>query len=83
MPVAATFHFQDERGRSLSDITYIDNMVTVVDASQFIDRFTSTDFLHEAAQDVDPGDERSIVHLLVDQIEFANTIILNKINLVK
>lgn len=83
MPVAATFHFRDENGKSLSDITYIDNMLTVVDASQFIDQFSSTDYLNEAYVDVDPEDDRSIVHLLVDQIEFANTIVLNKIDLVK
>lgn len=83
MPVAATFHFRDENGKSLSDLTYIDNMLTVVDASQFLDQFSSNNYLNEAYMDIDPEDDRSIVHLLVDQIEFANTIVLNKIDLVK
>lgn len=83
MPVAATFHFRDENGISLSDLTYIDNMLTVVDASQFVDQFCSVNYLNETYLDVDPEDDRSIVHLLVDQIEFANTIVLNKVDLVK
>jgi G3E family GTPase len=80
MPVAATFSFRDDENKSLSDVAYIDTMVTVVDASSLINDYHSDDFLQHRGQALSEEDERSVVNLLVDQIEFANVIILNKVD---
>ncbi|WP_420466868.1 CobW family GTP-binding protein [Panacagrimonas sp.] len=80
MPVAATFAVRDEAGFSLSDITRLDSMVTVVDAVNLLRDFCSTDFLHDRQQSLGEDDERNVVDLLVDQIEFADTIVINKIS---
>ncbi|MAZ00076.1 MAG: 4-hydroxytetrahydrobiopterin dehydratase [Micavibrio sp.] len=82
LPVAATFDFRDENGKSLSDVARLDTMVTVVDAANLIKNYSSTDFLKDGDESLGEDDERSLVDLLVDQIEFANVIILNKIDLV-
>ncbi len=79
MPVAATFAVRDEQGFSLSDLTRINSMVTVVDAVNLLRDYSSTDFLHERGESLGEDDERNVVDLLVDQIEFADTIIVNKI----
>ena len=81
MPVAETFTFTDEHGRSLGDIARIDTMVTVVDGFHFLRDISSVDSLHDRKQAVGEEDERTIVDLLVDQIDFANVILLNKIDL--
>ncbi|XWX03119.1 GTP-binding protein [Aggregatilineales bacterium SYSU G02658] len=79
LPVAETFTFPlDEQGRSLSDLARLDTMVTVVDAANLIHEFNSLDTLADRDMAIDENDERSIVDLLVDQIEFANVIVLNK-----
>ena len=82
MPVAATFSFRDEDDRSLSDVANVDTMVTVVDASNFLHDFDSTQNLNDREMGVSEDDERTIVDLLTDQIEFANVIIINKCDLV-
>ena len=82
LPVATTFDFRDEDGNSLSDVSQLDTMVTVVDAANLIKNFSSTDFLKDHGESLGEEDERTLVDLLVDQIEFANVIILNKIDLV-
>ncbi|MDE2675943.1 MAG: zinc metallochaperone GTPase ZigA [Paracoccaceae bacterium] len=82
LPVAATFDFRDEDGNSLSDVSQLDTMVTVVDAANLIKNYSSTDFLKDQGESLGEEDERTLVDLLVDQIEFANVIILNKIDLV-
>lgn len=82
MPVAETFTFRDEEGNSLGDIAGIDTMVTVVDALNFLRDYSSTDNLQTRGTAVGEEDERTIVDLLVDQIEFANVILINKIDLV-
>ncbi|MDF1849749.1 MAG: zinc metallochaperone GTPase ZigA [Verrucomicrobiales bacterium] len=82
MPVAETFTFRDEDGNSLGDIAAIDTMVTVVDALNFLRDYESTDDLQARGTAVGEEDERTIVDLLVDQIEFANVILINKIDLV-
>lgn len=79
MPVAATFEFRDEAGHSLSDVARLDTMVTVVDAVNLLKDYGSTDFLQTRGLSLGEGDERTLVNLLVDQIEFADTIVLNKI----
>ncbi len=82
LPVAATFDFRDEFGKSLSDVARLDTMVTVVDTANLIKNYSSTDFLKDGEESLGEEDERTLVDLLVDQIEFANVIILNKVDLV-
>ncbi|WP_282171017.1 GTP-binding protein [Ruegeria atlantica] len=79
LPVAATFDFQDEAGVSLSDVSRLDTMVTVVDAVNLLEDFSSHDFLADRGETLGEEDERTLVHLLTDQIEFADVVILNKI----
>lgn len=82
MPVAETFTFTDESGKSLGDIAEIDTMVTVVDAYNFFRDFTAIEKLKDRKQEIGEGDERTIVDLLNDQISFANVILLNKTDLI-
>ena len=82
LPVATTFDFRDEEGNSLSDVSRLDTMVTLVDAANLIKNYSSTDFLKDKGEIAGEGDERTLVDLLVEQIEFANVIILNKIDLI-
>ena len=83
VPVAQTFSFvDDENGIDLSRFSYVDTMVTVVDAFNFFKDFGSPEKLTDRAlTDID-GDDRTIVNLLTDQIEFANVILLNKTDLI-
>jgi G3E family GTPase len=78
LPVAATFDFRDEAGESLSDVARLDTMVTVVDAINLLRDFASHDFLTDRGESLGEGDERTLVNLLTDQIEFADVVILNK-----
>jgi G3E family GTPase len=78
MPVAETFTFTDESGRSLNDLAQLDTMVTVVDARNFLNDYYGTEELRDRGQQVSEEDGRTIVHLLTDQIEFANVILINK-----
>ena len=82
MPVAETFTFEDEEGMSLSQIADLDTMVTVVDAGNFMKEFGSWDDLTDRRLGLDDEDNRNIVDLLVDQIEFANVIVINKTDLI-
>ncbi len=82
MPVAATFSFRDEHGFSLSDVARLDTMVTVVDAANFLREYASTDHLSTRGIAVGPEDTRAIVDLLVDQVEFANVLVVTKTDLV-
>lgn len=82
LPVAETFTFEDEEGESLSTYAKLDTMVTVVDASTFLDNFNTKEALKDRDEELGEDDERTITNLLVDQIEFANVILLNKIDLV-
>jgi len=82
LPVAATFEFRDEAGGSLSDVARLDTMVTVVDAASLLADYGSRDFLRDRGEIAGEGDERSLVDLLVDQIEFADVVVLNKISAV-
>ncbi|MCZ8193805.1 zinc metallochaperone GTPase ZigA [Brevundimonas sp.] len=81
MPVAATFDFRDEDGFSLADLARLDTMVTVVDAFNFFRDYPSTDRLKTRGEHLGEDDERTVANLLVDQIEFADVIVLNKIDL--
>ncbi|WP_300056018.1 GTP-binding protein [uncultured Roseobacter sp.] len=79
LPVAATFDFRDESGESLSDVARLDTMVTVVDAVNLLKDFSSHDFLRDRGEVMGEEDERTLVHLLTDQMEFADVVVLNKI----
>ncbi|RCS43984.1 GTP-binding protein [Bremerella cremea] len=78
LPVAETFTFVDEEGQSLSDLAALDTMVTVVDAENFLVDFGSWDDLVDRKIGLSEEDTRNVVDLLVDQVEFANVILINK-----
>ena len=80
LPVAATFDFRDEFGDSLSDVSRLDTMVTVVDAVNLTNDYTSHDFLRDRGEVMGDEDDRTLVDLLTDQIEFADVVILNKVS---
>ncbi len=80
LPVAATFEFRDEIGESLMDVARLDTMVTVVDAVNLLKDFSSHDFLSDRGETLGAEDERTLVNLLTDQIEFADVIVLNKVS---
>ncbi len=82
LPIASTFDFRDEQGDSLSDVARLDTMVTVVDAANLINQYSSTDFIRDIGESLGDDDQRTLVDLLVEQIEFANVIVLNKADLV-
>ncbi|SIN85706.1 GTP-binding protein [Vannielia litorea] len=79
LPVATTFEFRDEAGASLSDVARLDTMVTVVDAANLLRDYASHDFLRDRGESLGPEDERTLVDLLVEQIEFADVVVLNKV----
>jgi G3E family GTPase len=79
LPVAATFDFRDAEGESLSDVARLDTMVTMVDAVNLLRDYSSHDFLSDRGETMGEADERTLVHLLTDQIEFADVVILNKV----
>ena len=83
IPVAQTFSFESEDGSiDLSKFSYVDTMVTVVDSFNFMKDFSSPEYLTDRNLTNIDGDSRTIVNLLTDQIEFANVILLNKIDLI-
>ncbi|MBM3093363.1 GTP-binding protein [Ensifer sp. T173] len=79
LPVATTFDFRDEDGESLTDVARLDTMVTVVDAANLLADYSSLDFLADRGETAGEGDTRTLVDLLVEQIEFADVVVLNKI----
>ncbi|RWX39338.1 GTP-binding protein [Rhizobium leguminosarum] len=79
-PIAATFSFRDENGVSLSDFAKLDTMVTVVDATSLLADYTSADLLRDRGLQRDSEDRRTLIDLLVDQIEFADVVVINKIS---
>jgi G3E family GTPase len=82
MPVAATFAFARDDGVTLDELARLDTMVTVVDAANFLPELTGGDELAERGLDQYEDDERTVSDLLMDQIEFADVIVLNKLDLV-
>jgi G3E family GTPase len=82
MPVAATFAFPRDDGATLGDLARLDTMVTVVDAANFLPELAGGDGLAERGLDQYEEDERTVSDLLMDQIEFADVIVLNKLDLV-
>ncbi|EIC86204.1 zinc metallochaperone GTPase ZigA [Serratia sp. M24T3] len=82
LPVAETFTFADDQGQSLSDIARLDTMVTVVDAYNFLKDYESDTPLQERGESLGELDERTVVDLLIEQIEFCDVLVLNKIDLI-
>lgn len=82
LPVAETFGFEDEAGERLADIARLDTMVTVVDAYNFPRDYAAADDLAERGLAVSEEDDRGVVDLLIDQVEFCDVILLNKADLV-
>ena len=82
LPVAETFTFRDEAGQSLADIARLDTMVTVVDGLNFLLDFQAAESLASRGETLGEDDERSITDLLIEQIEFADVILISKIDLI-
>jgi G3E family GTPase len=82
IPVAQTFTFEDEDGVSLSHVSRLDTMVTVVDAANFLRDYNEAEALQDRGESLGEDDHRTVTHLLIDQIEFADVIVLNKLDLV-
>lgn len=78
LPVATTFSFRDEGGNCLGDVARLDTMVTVVDALNLLADYSSRDFLADRGESLGEDDRRSLVGLLVEQIEFADIVVINK-----
>jgi G3E family GTPase len=83
LPVAETFTFADEDGVSLSDVATLDTMVTVVDAVNFLKDYDEAKYLKESGESLGEDDERSVADLLVDQVEFADILLISKTDLVE
>ncbi len=83
LPVAETFTFADEDGVSLSHVARLDTMVTVVDAVNFLNDFDEAQSLQEKGESLGEEDERSVADLLIDQVEFADVILVSKTDLVE
>lgn len=81
LPVAETFTFADENGVSLSDVADLDTMVTVVDAVNFLTDYDEAKYLQDTGESLGEDDERSVADLLVDQVEFADVILISKTDL--
>lgn len=82
LPVAETFTFRDEAGKSLTDMARLDTMVTVVDGVNFLLDYQAAESLATRGETLGDDDDRSITDLLIEQIEFADVIVLSKIDLI-
>ncbi|MFN3986594.1 MAG: zinc metallochaperone GTPase ZigA [Rhodocyclaceae bacterium] len=82
LPVAETFTFEGEDGRCLNDVARLDTMVTVVDAYNFLRDYSSQDSLQARGESLGDEDQRTVVDLLIEQIEFCDVIVLNKVDLI-
>lgn len=82
LPVAETFTFEGEDGRSLNEVAQLDTMVTVVDALNFLRDYSSRDSLQARGESLGEQDQRTVVDLLIEQIEFCDVIVLNKADLI-
>ncbi len=82
LPVAETFTFTDENGSSLSDVASLDTMVTVVDALNFLNDYDQAKSLQEVGESLGEEDQRSVADLLIEQVEFADILLISKIDLI-
>lgn len=83
LPVAETFTFAGEDGRCLGDVAQLDTLVTVVDAFNFLRDYASSDLLESRGESLGEEDERTVVELLIEQIEFCDVLVVNKLDLVE
>ena len=83
LPVAETFTFADENGTSLSDVASLDTMVTVVDAINFLKDYDEAKDLQETGESLGEDDQRSVADLLVEQVEFADVILISKTDIAR
>lgn len=82
MPVAATFEWEFEDGTTLAEAASIDTMVSLVDASTFLTHLRRGKSLASQNIEATPDDDRTVADLLVDQVEFADLILITKTDLV-
>ena len=82
MPVAETFTFEDENGISLSDVARLDTMVTLIDAVNFLKDYDEAKYLNDTGESLGEDDHRTIADLLIEQIEFADILLITKCDLV-
>ncbi|MHB9703524.1 zinc metallochaperone GTPase ZigA [Alcaligenes aquatilis] len=82
LPVAETFTFEGEDGRCLGEVARLDTMVTVVDAFNFLRDYSSQDSIQSRGESLGEDDARTVVDLLIEQIEFCDVLVLNKIDLI-
>ncbi|KAL4436621.1 hypothetical protein ABPG75_003760 [Micractinium tetrahymenae] len=83
MQVAETFAMAaGEGGPPLSEVARLDTCVTVVDAANLMANFASLESLRDRGEQASEEDDRNVAELLLDQIEFADAILLNKVDLV-
>ncbi|HBX55353.1 zinc metallochaperone GTPase ZigA [Pseudomonas sp. UBA2684] len=82
LPVAETFTFRDDQGRSLADLARLDTLVTVVDGVNFLRDFHEAESLASRGESLGEEDERSIADLLIEQVEFADVLLISKIDLI-
>lgn len=82
LPVAETFYYEDEETVALSSQTRLDGMITVIDAFNFLKDIEQADYLSDRKLELDEEDTRTISDLLIDQVEFADILIINKVDLV-
>tara|TARA_B110000027_G_scaffold59208_1_gene63843 strand:+ start:212 stop:1408 length:1197 start_codon:yes stop_codon:yes gene_type:complete len=83
LPVAETFTFADENGISLSNVADLDTMVTVVDAVNFLKDYDDAQYLQDTGESLGEEDERTVADLLVDQVEFADVLLISKTDLAR
>jgi G3E family GTPase len=81
LPIAETFTFADDDGTSLGDVAQLDTMVTVVDGYNFLKDYSTQDMIAARGESLGEEDERTVVDLLVDQVEFCDVLVLNKTDL--
>lgn len=82
LPVAETFTFEGENGHSLGEIARLDTLVTVVDGFNFLRDYSSRDSLQSRGESLGEEDQRTVVDLLIEQVEFCDVIVLNKVDLI-
>lgn len=82
LPVAMTFTFQDQTGKSLGKVSRLDTMVTVVDGFNFFKDFKEADYIRDSGESLGEEDDRTVADLLIDQIEFADVILISKTDLI-
>jgi G3E family GTPase len=78
LPVAETFAFEDEEGRSLGDVARLDTMVTVVDSESFLREYLASEDLRDRGIALGEDDDRTVVDLLIEQVEFCDVLVVNK-----